>query len=173
MSDSGAADRPTVVATAPEDPDSAAEAERAALRILRGAAQSAAALQRRLRRRGFTEEAAAAATAAMVGYGYVDDGALARSIALRSQRTGHGRIQMVAQLRARGVDDEAIGSTLDGVDPEAERDAALLVGRRLWGRASPGFADQQRRQRVAGALLRRGFDSETVHWVFRQIERRA
>jgi regulatory protein len=159
-------------AAAPEDPDSAGAAEQVALRILGGAAQSAATLRRRLVRRGFTDEAAAAATAAMVGYGYIDDVALAQSIAARSQRTGHGRLQMAAQLRARGVEDEAIASTLAEVDSDAERASALALGRRLWGRAHPGRSDRQRRERVAGALLRRGFDSETVHWVFRQVERK-
>jgi regulatory protein len=157
---------------APDDPDSAAAAERVALRILGGAAQSAATLQRRLQRRGFTAEAAAAATAAMIGHGYVDDAALAQSIAARSRRTGHGRLEMAAQLRARGVEAEAITATLADVDPDAERAGALELGRRLWGRAAPGRSDQQRRERVAGALLRRGFDRETVHWVFRQLERR-
>lgn len=171
MSDSGTSDRPMVVATAPEAPDSAAEAEQAALRILRGAAQSAAALQRRLRRRGFTEEAAAAATAAMVGYGYVDDAALARSIAVRSQRTGHGRIQMAAQLRARGVEDEAIGAAVGNVDPAAELATALSIGRRLMGRAACDIADPKGRQRLGGALQRRGFDNDTVHRVLRELER--
>jgi regulatory protein len=156
---------------APEDPESATAAEQVALRILGGAAQSAATLQRRLHRRGFSEEAASAATAAMVGYGYIDDVALAKSIAARSQRTGHGRLQMAAQLRARGVEDEAIAATLADVDSDAERASALELGRRLWGRAHAGRSDQQRRERVAGALLRRGFDRETVHWVFRQVER--
>jgi regulatory protein len=157
----------------PDDPDCAAAAERVALRILAGAAQSAAALHRGLRRRGFTEEAAGAATAAMLGRGYVDDAALALSIAARSRRTGHGRIQMTAQLRARGVDDEAIAETLGAVDPEAERAAALTLGRRLWGRASGGSTERQRRERMGGALQRRGFDTETVHWVLRELERNA
>jgi regulatory protein len=170
MSDWGAADRGGAPAT-PEDPDSASAAEQVAVHMLRGAAQSAAALQRRLQRRGFTEQAALAATAAMVRFGYVDDAALAQSIASRSRRTGHGRIQMAAQLRSRGVDDVAIAATLADVDADTERAAALALGRRLWGRAAPGLADHERRQRVGAQLQRRGFDIETVHWVFREVER--
>ncbi|HEY8756191.1 MAG TPA: RecX family transcriptional regulator [Candidatus Dormibacteraeota bacterium] len=163
----GRGDGPAV----PEHPDSASAAEQAALRMLRGAAQSAATLQRRLQRRGFTEQAAVAATAAMVRFGYVNDAALAQSIASRSQRTGHGRIKMAAQLRSRGVGDDAIAATVADVDPEAEREAALALGRRLGGRAAPGRAAAERRQRVGAQLQRRGFDIETVHWVFRQVER--
>ncbi|HWF57630.1 MAG TPA: RecX family transcriptional regulator [Candidatus Dormibacteraeota bacterium] len=171
MSDHRAGDGRGKAPEAPEDPDSAAAAEQTALRMLRGAAQSAAALQRRLQRRGFTEQAAVAATAAMVRFGYVDDAALAQSIAARSQRTGHGRIQMAAQLRSRGVDGDAIAATMADVDPEAEREAALALGRRLWDRGAPGRAAAERRQRVAAQLQRRGFDMDTVRWVFREVER--
>ncbi|MGH7723366.1 MAG: regulatory protein RecX [Candidatus Dormibacteria bacterium] len=170
MRDAGAAQRQGVPA-APADPDSAAAAEAVALRMLRGAAQSAAALQRRLQRRGFSEPAAVAATAAMVRLRYVDDAALAGSIAARGQRSGHGRIQVAAQLRARGVGDEAIAATLADVDAQGERTAALHLGRRLWLRAKPEWDGHQRRQRVGGALQRRGFDSETVNWVLGELER--
>jgi regulatory protein len=169
MSDPGTLE-PRSAPAPPEDPDSVAEAERVALRILAGAGQSAAALQRRLQRRGFTEDAAAAATAAMVGHGYVNDEALAQAIAARSRRTGHGRIQVASQLRARGVAHEAIAGTLGSVDAEAERATALEVGRRVWER-SELVPWARRRDRVAGTLQRRGFDAETVHWVCRHLER--
>lgn len=169
MSDAGASEpRPGPVP--PQDPDSVADAEHAALRILAGAGQSAAALQRRLQRRGFTEDAAIAATAAMVGHGYVNDEQLAEAVASRSRRTGHGRIQVAAQLRARGVAPEAIAGTLGAVDAEAERARALEVGRRVWER-SELLPSARRRDRVAGTLHRRGFDAETAHWVCRRLER--
>jgi regulatory protein len=154
----------------PIDPDSAAAAEEVAVRILAAAAQSASALQQRLQRRGFSAEAAQAATAAMVARGYVDDAALASAIAARRQRTGHGRIQVGAELRARGVGSEAISAALADVDVDAERAAALQLGRHLAQRTAHVDA-QKRRQRVAGALQRRGFDSDTVGWVLRELER--
>jgi regulatory protein len=107
----------------------------------------------------------------MAELGYVDDTALASSISARRQRTGHGRMRVAAELRSRGVDDAAISATLDGVDAGAERAAALRVGRRLAERASRDIADRQGRQRLAGALQRRGFDTETVTWVLRELER--
>lgn len=155
----------------PADRDSAVEAEEAALRILNGAAQSAAGLQRRLRRRGFTEEAAERATAAMLRFGYIDDTALAQSIAGRRQRTGRGRVRVAAELRARGIDDQAIAATLGDIDPDAERTSALELGRRLAARASRDIADRQSRQRLGGVLQRRGFDTDTVVWVLRELER--
>ncbi len=107
----------------------------------------------------------------MVELGYVDDAALADSLASRGQRTGHGRIQVAAQLRARGIDGEAIATTLSTVDPDAERAAALALGERL-GRGARGMSAEDRRRRLFAQLQRRGFDTETVHWVLRQLERR-
>ena len=156
----------------PDDPDSVAAAEEVALRILQGAAQSARTLRRRLHRRGFSEEAATAATAAMVRHGYVDDAELAASIAARGQRTGHGRIQVAAQLRARGIDDGGVAATLALVDPDAERAAALALATRLFDRSPADTPALDRRRRVFGQLQRRGFDTETAHWVLRQLERR-
>jgi len=164
----GAGER--AVPAPPVDPDSVSAAEDAALRILRGAAQSAHGLQQRLQRRGFSEHAAVQATAAMVSLGYVDDAALATSLAARSQRTGHGRIQVAARLRARGIDDADITATLASVDTEDERAAALTLGARLVGRSAGGRTAGDQRQRVFAQLQRRGFDTETVHWVLRRLE---
>ncbi len=162
---------PTAAAlAAPQDPDSASAAEEVALRILRGADQSARGLLQRLRRRGFSEHAAEQATAAMVSLGYVDNSALAGSLAARGQRTGHGRLRVAAQLRARGISDNAVAATLAVVDIDAERAAALELGRRLAGRTA-GIPEEDRRRRLYGQLQRRGFDTETVHWVLRQLER--
>jgi regulatory protein len=155
----------------PDDPDSVAAAEQVALRILHGAAQSAGALQRRLQRRGFSAEAATAATAAMSRRGYVDDTQLAASIAARGQRTGHGRIRVAAQLRARGIDDDDVAVTLAAVDLDAERATALALAARLFDRSNADTPALDRRRRVFGQLQRRGFDTETAHWVLRQLER--
>ena len=153
----------------PADPDSVVAAEEAAVRILTAASQSAAGLRERLVRRGFSGEAAQAATAAMVARGYVDDAAFAQAVAARRQRGGHGRIRVGAELRAKGVEDTAIEATLADVDARAEREAALGVGRRLAARRGGDLADHGERQRLGGALQRRGFDSDTVGWVLREL----
>ena len=141
------------------------------MRILNAAAQSADGLRRRLTRRGFSEEAAAAATASMIRLRYVDDAAMAQSLAQRRQRGGHGRIRVGAELRAKGIEDAAITATLAGVDIEAERCAALELGRRLASRAANDPGDHHGRRRLGGALQRRGFDTDTVGWVLRELER--
>jgi SOS response regulatory protein OraA/RecX len=151
------------------DPDDAAAAEEVAVRILGGASQSAAALQRRLRRRGFSAEVAEQTTAAMVARGYVDDAAFAQSIAARRRRTGHGRIAVIAELRAKGIDDTAVNDVATSTDVEDERSSALGLARRLAGHAGRDPTDRGGRQRLGAALQRRGFDAETVHWVLRRL----
>src|SRR6202011_6159548 len=91
-----------------EDPDDLDAAEATALRVLGGAAQSAAGLQRRLGQRGDSATGAAQAVERCRELGYVNDASLAESVAARHRRSHHGRMRIVADLRARGVDSETI-----------------------------------------------------------------
>ena len=153
----------------PVEPDSADAAEDAALRILRGAGQSAATLQRKLERRGYMAEAAGEAVRRCAASGYVDDAAMAASVAGRHRRAGHGRGRVAADLRARGVAAELITEALDGQDGTEEA-AALAVAQQLWERAgTSGSHDRRARMRVAGALQRRGFSASLVARVLRGL----
>jgi regulatory protein len=156
--------------TAPAEPDSANAAESTAVRILGGASQSSASLQRKLERRGYTTEASAEAVGRCITAGYVDDAALAISVAARHRRSGHGRARVAADLKARGVDGDAITEALDGQD-DTEEAAALAVAQQLWSRAGAADSrDHKARMRVAGALQRRGFSSGLVMRVMRGLE---
>ncbi len=154
-------------ASPPTAPDSADAAEDAALRILRGAGQSAASLQRKLGQRGFSEDAAAEAVRRCVVSGYVDDAAMAASVAARHRRAGHGRARVAADLKAKGVASDLITDALDG-QSDTEESAALAVAVQLWDRAG-SVRDRRTRMRVAGALQRRGFSSSLVVRVMRTL----
>jgi regulatory protein len=150
----------------PESPDAA---EDAALRILRGAGQSTASLQRKLERRGYATEAAEEAVRRCAASGYVDDAAMAASVAARHRRAGHGRARVAADLKAKGVSAELITEALDGQN-DTEEASALAVAQQLWERAgSSGDRDRRARMRVAGALQRRGFSSSLVVRVMRGL----
>ena len=154
----------------PRDAGDPAEAEACALRVLRGAGQSAAGLQRKLERRGYTASAAAEAVRRCATAGYVDDAVLAASIAARHRRSGHGRARVAADLRSRGVADAAIADALDA-QTDTEEASALAVARQLWSRAAsaqPG--DARARMRLAAALQRRGFSAGLVVRVMRALE---
>ena len=151
------------------EPESADAAEDAALRILRGAGQSAASLQRKLERRGYTADAAGTAVLRCAASGFVDDAAMAASVAARHRRAGHGRVRVAADLRAKGVAPELISEALDGQD-DTEEAAALAVAQQLWERTgTAGPLDRRARMRVAGALQRRGFSSSMVARVLRGL----
>jgi regulatory protein len=153
----------------PREPDNADEAEACALRVLRGAGQASASLQRKLERRGFTADAAAEAVRRCAAAGYVNDAALAASVAARHRRSGHGRARVAADLRARGVSGDVIADALDR-QTETEEAAALTVAQQLWNRAGdPEARDRRARMRVAGALQRRGFSAALVVRVMRAL----
>jgi regulatory protein len=157
-------------AAAPPEPDDANAAENTALRILRGAGQSSASLQRKLERRGYTGDAAAEAVRRCRESGYINDSALATSVAARHRRSGHGRARVAADLKARGVTEDIITEALDG-QRDSEEAAAMAVAQQLWHRAgSPDSRDRKARMRVAGALQRRGFSSSLVIRVMRGLE---
>ena len=139
------------------------------MRILRGAGQSTVSLRRKLERRGYTVEAAAEAVRRCSSSGYVDDAAMAVSVAARHRRAGHGRARVAADLRAKGVAAELITEALDGQN-DTEEAAAIAVARQLWERtATSGTRDQRARMRVAGALQRRGFSASLIVRVLRGL----
>lgn len=145
-------------------------AEQAALRILGGAAQSEASLRRRLERRGFSPEAAEAASTSAVRLGYVDDAALARSIVSR-RRTRRGTARIAAELRSRGVGDEALHDALADVTPDEQCSACLAEAQRRLRTGLPADPADRRRTmaRIAGALTRLGFPSDAVAHALRHL----
>jgi regulatory protein len=150
-------------------PDSADAAVDAALRILRGAGQAAASLQRKLERRGYTADASNEAVRRCVATGYVNDAAMAASVAARHRRAGHGRARVAADLKAKGVAPELITEALDG-QTDTEEAAAMAVALQLWERTEArGSRDQRSRMRIAGALQRRGFSSSLIARVLRGL----
>ncbi len=154
--------------TPPALPESADAAEDAALRILRGAGQSGTSLQRKLERRGFTAEAASEAVRRCIDTGYVNDAAMAASVAARHRRAGHGRARVAADLKSKGVAADLISEALDG-QSDTEEASALAVAQQLWGRAPADSRDRRTLMRIAGALQRRGFSSSVVSRVLRGL----
>jgi regulatory protein len=143
----------------PDDPD---EAERAALRILGAAAQSGAGLRRRLLQRGYAATTVDEAVRRCRERGYIDDRALADSVAARHRRSHHGRARIAADLRARGVDAESVADAVAGLEGD-EQETALAAARHLVARNAHGsLQDQAVRRRIGAALQRRGFSGEII-----------
>jgi len=151
-----------------EEGDDADAAEAAAIRILGGAGQSGAALSTRLQRRGFSAAASEMAVTRCRQLGYVDDTSLARSVATRLQRSGHGASRIAAELRARGISRDAASSAMESLDPD-DGERALEVGRRLVERELRRGDDAGMRRRIAGALQRRGFSGSIIAATLRRL----
>ena len=157
-------------ATKVEDPDDLDAAEATALRVLGGAAQSAAGLQRRLEQRGYSATAAAHAVERCRELGYINDASLAESVAARHRRSHHGRMRIVADLRARGVDAEAITNATDAL-AAGEQDEAVAAARALFERLDRrGAVDDRSRRKTGAALQRRGFSGDVIVRALRAID---
>ncbi|MBV8445357.1 MAG: regulatory protein RecX [Candidatus Dormibacteraeota bacterium] len=148
------------------DPDAA---ESVAVRILGGAAQSAEDLRRRLVRRGFDAAAAEAAVERCREHGYVDDSALAASIAGRHTRRGHGMARAAADLRRRGISRAVIDGSLLQMLGDEEATARNAAQALLERERKRGSLDERALRRVAAALQRRGFSTELVRKVLRTL----
>jgi len=124
-------------------------------------------LTRGLVRRGAPPEVAAEIVADMVGRGYVDDAAFARSFVETRAPRGYGAARLAADLRARGVAAALVTAALGALEPESQLARARAVARRRL----PALR-RTRPERVAARLgdhlLRRGFPSGLVARVVRE-----
>jgi len=142
-----------------------AEAERRAaldlaLRFLAPRPRSRAEVADRLNRAGVGREATAFALSRLVEVGLLDDDAFARWwVDNRCRHRPRARRALAHELTARGVDRDAVGAALAGVDDEELAvDVALARGRRLAAEEERAAFDR----RVGGHLARRGFSGGTV-----------
>lgn len=160
--------RRTPIAVA--DPDDAAAALDAALRILGGASQAASVLERKLRTRGYSSRATCEAVDKCRELGYVDDAALAVSLVGRHARAGHGKSRVVADMRRRGISNEAAAVALADIDEDEEVRSASEVAQKLYERElKKGAVDDGARRRIAAALQRRGYAGGVILRALRAV----
>ncbi len=133
------------------------DAVQAALRALRARDRTAAELDARLRERGVEEDERRETLETLERVGYLDDERFAHGRAAALAARGSGDALIRVELERRGVSVELVDAALDGLDPEAER-AARVVLRRGGGAktarylASRGFAAEV----IAEAVARDG-----------------
>jgi regulatory protein len=100
--------------------------------------------------------------------GLVDDAAFADTwVRSRQASRGLSRRALSHELRRKGVDDEVIAESLEQVDAETERDAAMaLVTRKL--RSTRGLDQVRRTRRLVGMLARKGYGPGLAAGVVRE-----
>ena len=118
-----------------------------------------------LRARGVDAEEIDEVVDRLVSSGVLDDARYARRYAedkRELKRWGSERIR--AALRDRGVSEEDVTEALSAGGGEAELDQALQLLRER----GETLSDALERQRALGALIRRGYDSETAYEAIRR-----
>jgi len=149
--------------------DSVTAAHEAALKALERRRRTRRELERRLAERGFEPAAARQALDRLERVGLVDDLEYARAfLRERLGRRAVGARVVRNQLLTRGVPalliDQALEETAAGAEAELPR-SEVERARRALAQISRRYAALEprvRRQRLAAALARRGFDYDTV-----------
>jgi len=143
-----------------------------ALNLLSFRARSARELERRLLQKGVTRERADRVIAKLREVGLIDDAAFARQLALSKMSAGASRRRVHQELFKRGVAREvADGAVEQVVEEEGLSDAESIerIARKKW-RSLASLDEPTRRRRLFAFLARRGFDSDEVSRVVRQLE---
>jgi len=101
--------------------------------------------------------------------GLVDDEGYARDFAAGRLRSNlKGRMLINQELRQRGVSKQAAADAIAELTHEEELEAALTAGQKKW-RTLKGEAIDRKRK-LTGYLLRRGFPSPIVREVLRELQ---
>jgi regulatory protein len=149
------------------EPENAQAAYTEAVKRLARQPQSRAALRQRLLRLGYAEAAVDAALDRAQADSYLNDQEYAAALVRRRSR-GRGHALIAQELRAKGVEESTAGPALDAVDPEAEAEEALALGKSLL--AHRQLVDAQALTAYLGPRLsRRGFSSGLVYRVCRLL----
>lgn len=120
-------------------------------------------LERCLISRGFSEAARTAALAELESSGTIDDPEVAgRIVRSRRRKKNIGPLRLKAELSQRGVDPRElrrqVAAAFEGVN-QLEECQALVA--KLRAKYEP-LQDPKQRAKLAGYLMRRGYDAETV-----------
>ncbi|HTK50945.1 MAG TPA: regulatory protein RecX [Gemmatimonadaceae bacterium] len=142
-----------------------------ALNLLAFRARSARELQRRLVQKGVTAARADRVIAKLRDAGLIDDADFARQLTRSKMSAGASRRRVHQELFKRGVPREVADEAVEQVvEEEGISDAESIerIARKKWSTLH-GLDDPTRRRRLFGFLARRGFDSDDVSRVVRQL----
>ncbi|WP_062297170.1 regulatory protein RecX [Demequina maris] len=138
------------------DPEKAREI---ALGILTRASRSTTQLRDGLVARRVEPGLAEEIVARYVEVGLVDDAGLAATIVrTRHAERGQSRRAIRVELARKGFDEGAIGSALDQIDEDDERERAAALARRRWDQLA-AHPPEVRTRRVVAMLGRKGYPS--------------
>lgn len=111
-----------------------------------------------LKRKGYAADVVEACVERLRTRKMLDDSAYAKRFTeQRAAGQRKGRMLIRQELLQRGVDRQEVERAIGELDGEVEREAALALARKRWP-ATKGN-DRERKMKLMGILLRRGFPS--------------
>jgi regulatory protein len=141
-----------------------------AMKCLQARLHSVAELRRKLVRREYGEQVIDGVLADLARMNYLDDARFARSKALSAaEHKHHGRRRAFVELLKAGVKRDVADAALDDVYQQSDSTAAARL---LAEKKAPSLKKLEpavARRRLAGMLMRRGFDYETIKPVIDQV----
>lgn len=94
--------------------------------------------------------------------GYLDDARLAEQLVhVSGSRRGRGSGAILHELARRGIDESAMRTAIEALDPDVERENALAVAERR-ARQLTGLDRQTAERRLSAFLQRRGYPGDVV-----------
>lgn len=141
-----------------------------AMKYLQARLHSASELRRKLMRREYGQMVIDGVIADLLRMGYLDDARFAKSKALSAaEHKHHGRRRAFVDLLKAGVKRDVADAALDDVYQQSDSTAAARL---LAEKKAPSLKKLEpavARRRLAGMLMRRGFDYETIKPVIDQV----
>jgi regulatory protein len=153
-----------------EDDKEYTRAKNIAYRYLSYRSRSYAEVEKKLRDKGVGDVAVRTALSDLIRLGYIDDKKFADQWAQsRVRLRGLGRRRIEQELRNKGVSRDIIREALGEVfEDSSEADIARREAEKKL-KTLVRFDPEVRRRRLAGFLERKGFSSEIIHIVLRDI----
>lgn len=144
-------------------------AHNVALHALAGRGQSRVEIENRLRSKDLSSEVIAQEVSSLEAVGYVNDENLAAELVEKyGVRMGFGRRAVAEKLRARHLAPEVIENALGALSDEDESEALLTLARSK-ARSLSSLEPVVAKRRLAGVLLRKGFNPGDVYRVVAEV----
>ncbi|MBT8145075.1 MAG: recombination regulator RecX [Gammaproteobacteria bacterium] len=143
--------------------DERERAWRTALDLLARREHSRRELVTKLGKRDYDQAIVADVVDGLIEHDYLNEARFTDSFISSRVRRGQGRLRIRAELRRRGIDDEAISGALDATDVDWYQ-LANEVRRRKFG--DPGPVDWRERARQIRFLEYRGFAGDEIRAAF-------
>ena len=128
------------------------------LRLLTARARTRAELAGQLQKRGYPDDVSARVLDRLTEVDLLNDTQFAEQwVHARRATVGKGKRALAAELRTKGVGNDVIAATLDGIDASTEHDRAADLVRAKLRRENLDGDQAKVARRLAGMLARRGY----------------